>query len=73
MEIKTMQVNVKLFANLREYSPNKNPNFTTTLEEGATVEDLLKKLGIPRDVPHLTLINGTHVRGNQALKEDDTI
>lgn len=68
-----MRVHVKLFANLREYSPNKSPNFATTLEDGATVEDLLKKLGIPPEVPHLTLINGMHVRGNQSLKEEDTI
>ncbi len=68
-----MRVHVKLFANLQEYSPNKSPNFSTTLEEGATVEDLLKKLAIPPELPHLTLINGMHVRENQTLKDDDTV
>jgi len=68
-----MRVHVKLFANLRDYAPNKNPSFAMTLEDGATVEELLKKLGIPPEVPRLTLINGTHVRGNQLLRDEDTV
>lgn len=68
-----MRVHVKLFANLRVYAPNKNPSFAMTLDDGATVEEVVKKLGIPSEIPRLTLINGMHVRGNQSLKEDDTV
>ncbi|MBI4550973.1 MAG: MoaD/ThiS family protein [Candidatus Latescibacteria bacterium] len=58
-----MTVSVKLFATLTKYLPAGSMKKTTmlTLDDGATTDDLVVKLGIPDGHVHLTLVDGKHV------------
>lgn len=72
-----MKVAVRLYAQLMDYLPQGAPGhpFELTLEEGATVGDLLARLAIPQDAASssILLINGEHARPSQDLKEGDGI
>ena len=51
-----MFIQLELFASLREFSPPDPNHFPIT--PGKTVEDVLKKLGVPLDAVRLVFING---------------
>lgn len=71
-----MMVKVKLFATLRHYSPVKvelGESFSVTLEKGADVAILLKKLKIPNDEAKIIMINGNNSEITDKPKEGDTI
>ncbi|WP_038033340.1 MoaD/ThiS family protein [Thermopetrobacter sp. TC1] len=58
-----MRITIKLFATLQKYLP---ANATATsaeidVPEGATVADVLTRLGIPEQEVHMTLIDGRYV------------
>lgn len=70
-----MKVTVKLFASFRRHLPPqaKGYAFEVSLPEGKTVDDLLKVLDLPAEVPKITLVNGEHVTGNRVLQEDEEV
>ena len=70
-----MEIEVKLFATLRDYLPKGSDRFSCKMEtdDHARVEDILSKLNIPDDMPKIILINGTHGRKDQALKNGDVL
>jgi sulfur-carrier protein len=70
-----MEVEVKLFATLRDYLPKGSGRFSCKMEiDGDTrVKDILDKLRIPEELPKIILINGIHGKVDQALKEGDVI
>ena len=70
-----MKVEVKLFANFREYLPPGSQNYSCTLEveEGATVDQVLERLKIPRSVPMIPLVNGIHRKPEDALQPGDVL
>jgi molybdopterin synthase sulfur carrier subunit len=70
-----MEIEVKLFATLRDYLPKGSSRFSCKMEidDRTTVEDILSRLNIPEDMPKIILINGTHAKKDQKLKEGDVL
>ena len=70
-----MEIEVKLFATLRDYLPKGSDRFSCKLviEGRARVKDIVAKLKIPDDIPKIILVNGVHGKNDQALKEGDVV
>lgn len=70
-----MDVEVKLFATLRNYLPKGSSRFSCRLEiDGrTTVQDILTRLKIPEEIPKIILVNGIHGKKDQVLKEGDVV
>jgi len=70
-----MKIEVKLFANFREFLPAGSKNYSVLLEaeEGTTIGQILKRLGIPESIPMLTLINGIHRNFEDAVHSGDIL
>lgn len=70
-----MEIEVKLFATLRDYLPKGSGRFSCKMEiDGHTrVKDILVRLKIPEEIPKILLINGVHAKKDQVLKEGDVL
>jgi molybdopterin converting factor small subunit len=70
-----MEIEVKLFATLRDYLPKGSTRFSCKMEiEGGTqVQEILEKLKIPEEFPKIILVNGVHGKKEQTLKEGDVL
>lgn len=70
-----MKIEVKTFATLRRVFPdNKQGIGSVELPDGATIEDLLAKLGITLPQAQMVLVNGQHQGDYKAvLKDGDTV
>jgi molybdopterin converting factor small subunit len=70
-----MQIEVKLFATLRDYLPKDSDRFSCKMEidENTQVKDIMKKLKIPEEMPKIILVNGVHGKQDQTLKEGDVL
>ena len=70
-----MQIEVKLFATLRDYLPKGSDRFSCKLElDGRSrVKDIISTLKIPEDIPKIILVNGVHGKNDQTLKEGDVV
>lgn len=66
-----MRINVKLYGDLKRYSPCNKSNFILRLETGATLEDVQKLLSIPDH--HVSLINGRRVGIDAMFAYGDTL
>ena len=70
-----MEVEIKLFANFREYLPPGSEKYSCTLmlEEGTTIGQVLERLKIPESVPMITLVNGIHRKTEDPLQPGDVL
>ena len=68
-----MQVHIKTYANLRQYSPTGQGRFDLSLVSDATVSSIFVALSIPRTVKIVVLVNGRHATENTRLKAADKI
>jgi sulfur carrier protein ThiS len=70
-----MEVEVKLFGNLGHYLPDGGNRFSFRqfLDEGATVQEMLKMLGLPEEMPIIAIVNGMQVGKGHVLKGGDEI
>ncbi|MBS3918910.1 MAG: MoaD/ThiS family protein [Deltaproteobacteria bacterium] len=70
-----MEIEVKLFATLRDYLPKGSGRFSCKMEidEQMKVQEILTKLNIPEEMPKIILINGVHGKKEQVLKEGDVL
>ena len=75
-----MKVTFKLFATLQDYLPaegKKTNALTLDLEEGTTVDQIIKRFALPEKLVHLVLIDGSFVppaqRDSRILVEGDTL
>ncbi len=70
-----MRIEVRLFANLADYLPLTAPRAGTSVEldDGTTVGDLCRSLGIPEDLPRLLLVNGQEVDPGHRLATGDVV
>jgi len=55
-----MNIEVRLFIHFKEYLPpgSKDGKAILSMQEGATLSDLLQKLGIPAGEPKIVVFNG---------------
>jgi molybdopterin converting factor small subunit len=65
-----MQVEVRLFATLREGRLGRQK---IDLSEGSTVAQVLRRLGIDAREAPILLLNGQTARGDSPLKDGDTV
>lgn len=72
---KSFSVNVKLFGKLRDYMPvyDHNKGVSIILEEGQTIRDLLKMLGIPENEAHICFVKGLSKRLTDMLQDSDEV
>ena len=70
-----MDIEVKLFATLRDFLPKGSSRFSCKMEvDGQTrVQDILERLKIPEEIPKIILINGVHGKKDQPLKDGDVL
>jgi molybdopterin converting factor small subunit len=70
-----MEIEVKLFATLRDYLPKGSDRFSCKMEvhDHIQVQDILSKLKIPEDMPKIILVNGVHGKKEQILKAGDVL
>ena len=70
-----MEIEVKLFATLRDYLPKGSGQFSCRVEVNSadTVRDVLEKLTIPQDIPKIILVNGVHSNLDRVLKYGDVV
>jgi molybdopterin converting factor small subunit len=70
-----MEIEVKLFATLRDYLPPGSSRFSCRLEvvDATRVEEVITRLGIPEDTPKIILVNGIHAGKDHPLKEGDVL
>jgi len=70
-----MNIEVRLFADLRDYLPPGSDRFSCQLEadDGARVEDVLNLLNISNSMPKIILINSIHGNQEETLKDGDVI
>lgn len=65
-----MKVTLKLFATLRDYGPKYQE---LDVEEGISLEQLIDKFCIPKDIPMIKLVNGEFAELDHVLQEGDVI
>jgi sulfur carrier protein len=70
-----MEIEVKLFATLRDYLPKGSGQFSCKVEidSADTVGDVLEKLKIPEAIPKIILVNGIHSNLDRVLKFGDVL
>jgi molybdopterin converting factor small subunit len=70
-----VQIEVKLFANFRDYLPKGSGKFSCTLQVTPSdrVSDILLRLGLPTDHPKIILINGVHGKDEDPLRDGDVL
>jgi len=74
-----MQITIKLYAMLAEHLPPGAVRNVGQVElaDGADLDTLIDRLGLPEELVHLVLVNGVQLptgdRGVIALKDADTV
>lgn len=70
-----MCITLFLSAHLREYVPAFDPatGLTVPLEEGVTVRELARRLGIPTEKVKLIFVDGLHASWDRPLKGGERV
>ncbi|MFQ5666692.1 MAG: MoaD/ThiS family protein [Candidatus Binatia bacterium] len=71
-----MKIELRLFASLRKKLPPGSPRGKCTLElpNGATVDHVLVRMGIPHEGAQMILVNGDHDRDfHRTLSDGDIL
>ncbi len=68
-----MRVTVELQAYLEQYSPNSKGVFEYELPEGATVQDLVRKLGVPEELASVVIVSDSAAAVDHPLHEGDHV
>ena len=73
--LRSMEIEVKLFATLRDYLPKGSSLFSCKMEvdDSTRVQEILSRLKIPEEIPKIILINGVHGKREQTLKDGDVL
>ncbi|MCF6248478.1 MAG: MoaD/ThiS family protein [Desulfobacula sp.] len=67
-----LQINIKLYGELKTYTPGDHTEFKMMIEPGACLEDILKAIAIPHD-RFVTLINGRRWKKTDKFVQGDTL
>ena len=68
-----MQVYLRVYGDLRRYVTDDEWTYERRLEEGSTVDELLRMIGIPDGEPRLIWVNKQLSEENSVLKDGDEI
>ena len=68
-----MQIKVELQAYLSQYSPNGAELFDLEVPQGATVDIVIRRLGIPEEMTSVIVVNQENGEPETILKEGDKL
>ena len=70
-----MEIEVKLFGNMEQYRPEgaDRLSFKRSVDEGSTLQRLLRDLAIPEKMPVLAMIKGKMAEPGYVLKDGDEV
>jgi molybdopterin converting factor small subunit len=70
-----VKIEVRLFATLAAYLPDESDGRSATLgvADGSTVADVVRLLGIPADMPVITMIDGRDAALERPLGDGDVL
>jgi sulfur-carrier protein len=70
-----MEIEVKLFATLRDYLPAGSSRFSCKMkiDDHTRIEDVMSILKIPEEMPKIILVNGIHGKKEQLLRDGDVL
>jgi molybdopterin converting factor small subunit len=68
-----MKIRVELQAYLEDYSPGDGGIFAYEMPDGATVADLIRRLGVPEELASVLVIGEEAVEPAQTLHEGDRV
>jgi molybdopterin synthase sulfur carrier subunit len=68
-----MKIHVDLQSYLDQYAPGDDPRFSLDLPDGATVGDVLRKLGVPGEQAAVLTLDDEAVDFSRQLKEGDRV
>ena len=83
--IATMNIEVKLYAHFKHFLPSGTTTFSSfdqccagegmvkSLGKETTVEELVKELGIPEDIPKIVIVNDGLAEFDCVLKDGDRV
>ena len=71
----SIRVNVRLFATLRRFFPDCDPQkgINVEVEEGSTLQHLIQVLHLPEQEARVILINGISKKTTDQIREGDQI
>jgi molybdopterin converting factor small subunit len=72
-DIHSMEVQVKLYSEMRQYAPGKETDFELALVPGATVGHVFARLKIPSTIQRVVLLNGKRANESTILEERSTL
>jgi molybdopterin converting factor small subunit len=67
-----MQIDVKLYGDLKKFAPDRQTNFLLTLNSGATLGQVLRMLSIPME-RCVSLINGRRATTDAVIADGDIL
>lgn len=73
MTLDAMKVRVSLESYLDQYAPGDEPKFSLEIPDGATVGDLLRKLGVPSEQAAVLTLGDEAVDIAHTLQEGDRV
>lgn len=68
-----MKLKVELQAYLQQYSPNDQSVFDLEMPDGATVGDVVAKLGVPPDHASIIIVSEALADASTPLKDGDHV
>jgi molybdopterin converting factor small subunit len=70
-----MNIQIKLFASLAKFLPEgaKGKQAALSVPENITIRGVLEKLGIPRKMAKLIMVNGVHKTTDYVLQKGDLL
>ncbi|MFH1489146.1 MAG: MoaD/ThiS family protein [Pseudomonadota bacterium] len=71
-----MKIELKLFASLGRYMPQKKDGKSSEMmeiHEGTRVRDIIDRLGIPENAVKILFLNGIHAKEEDRLKDGDRL
>lgn len=68
-----MQIKVELQAYLTQYSPNGSGVFDMEVTEGATVQSVIKRLGVPEEMTSVIVVNEENGEPETVLADGDKL
>lgn len=66
-----IEIDLNLFVTLAKYQPASSGAYR--LEEGITIEELLRTVGVPEDEAKLVFVNGKRKERDYVLKDLDRV
>jgi sulfur carrier protein ThiS len=68
-----MKLKVELQAYLDQYAPGVDPTFDYEIPDGATVRDMVEKLGIPAELAGVIVVSDAATSPDHVLRDGDHI